>query len=616
MRRGTGAFRWIPRLPVRTVLFLAVGLGVTALGLLAYGTDVLRNLELDSVDARFSVRGEHKPPSDLVVVKIDDVTFNELHQRWPFPRTTHARVIDRIAADHPKAIAYDVQFTEPSNGTDWNNPADLALADAITRANGRVVLATTEVDQKGGTAIFGGDENLHQIDAHPANGLFPNDPGGVIRRTSYAIDKLKTFSVVATEVANRRPVRPKLFGGHTAWIDYYGPPDTIRAVSFSRVAQGKTPRGFFRNKIVVVGPSAPSLQDVHPTSTTGSGLMSGAEIQANAIGTVQAALPLQPAPGGVNVALIVLLGLVAPLASLRLSPLRAIALSLVAGALFVVAAQLAFNGDRIVSFVYPLGTVLLASFGALAVHYVTTAFDRERVRDMFSRFVPEDVVDEVLASTDAGLRLGGVQRDGTVMFSDLRGFTSFAESLAPAEVIEVLNKYLSEMSDAILDHGGTLVAYMGDGIMAVFGAPIEQDDHADRGLAAAREMLDVRLPRFSAWLREKGLSEGFRMGIGLNSGRVMSGNVGSERRVEYTAIGDTTNTAARLEGMTKGTPHQLFVADSTRSRLKAPPPDLVYVDEFEVRGRQARVKLWSLPDKGEAVAAPSAVGEQTGAGGQ
>jgi adenylate cyclase len=598
---------------VRTVLFLAVGLGVTALGLLAYGTDVLRNVELDSVDARFSIRGKQKPPSELIVVQIDDVTFNELHQRWPFSRTVHADAIRHIAADHPKAIAYDVQFTEPSNGKDWDNPPDNALGDAIAKANGRVVLSTTEVDDKGGTAILGGDDYLRQIGAHPGNGLFPNDPGGVIRRTSYAIDKLKAFSVVTTEVADGHPVKPKLFGGHTAWIDYYGPPGTVRTVSFSRVAQGKTPPGLFRNKIVVVGPSAPSLQDVHPTSTTGNGLMSGAEIQANAIETVRRSLPIEPAPGGVNVALIVLLGLVAPLASLRLSPLRAIALSLVAGAVFVVAAQLVFNAGWIVSFVYPLGTVLLASFGALAVHYVTTAFDRERVRDMFSRFVPEDVVDEVLASTDAGLRLGGVQRDGTVMFSDLRGFTSFAESLEPAEVIEVLNKYLSEMSDAILDHGGTLVAYMGDGIMAVFGAPIEQDDHSDRALAAAREMLDVRLPRFSAWLREKGLSEGFRMGIGLNSGRVMSGNVGSERRVEYTAIGDTTNTAARLEGMTKGTPHQLYVADSTRSRLKDPPPDLVFVDEFEVRGRQARVKLWSLPDKGDAVGAPSGAGGQTGA---
>ena len=171
---------------------------------------------------------------------------------------------------------------------------------------------------------------------------------------------------------------------------------------------------------------------------------------------------------------------------------------------------------------------------------------------MFSRFVPETVVDQVLARTDGDLRLGGVSLEGTVMFTDLRGFTTFAEALPPARVIECLNRYLDEMSDAILAHGGTLVSYMGDGIMAVFGAPIEQADHADRALAAAREMLDERLPTFNAWLRENELSEGFQMGIGLNSGQVMSGNVGSERRLEYTAIGDTTNTAARLEGMTKG----------------------------------------------------------------
>src|ERR1700684_228230 len=116
------------------------------------------------------------------------------------------------------------------------------------------------------------------------------------------------------------------------------------------------------------------------------------------------------------------------------------------------------------------------------------------------------------------------------MFTDLRGFTSFAESLTPGGVIEVLNRYLSEMSDAILDHGGTLVAYMGDGIMAVFGAPIVQDNHADRALATAREMLEIRLPRFNAWLLESGLGAGFRMGIGLNSGSLMSGNVGSQRR--------------------------------------------------------------------------------------
>jgi adenylate cyclase len=592
MRRRWQALR--PQgLRLRTVLFLSVGLGATGLGLIAYGTDALRNLELDSVDARFSIRGEQTPPPDLIVVQIDDVTFDELNLRWPFPRTVHAKVIDRVSADRPKAIAYDVQFTEPSE----RESDDIALAEAISKANGKVVLATTEVDEYGRTAILGGDDVLSEIGARPANALLPPDPGAVNRRVSFAVDKLKSLAVVTAEVASGRPVRPGLFGGETAWIDYDGPPGTTRTVSLSRVVQGKTPRGLFRNKVVVVGPSAPSLQDVHPTSTTGNELMSGAEIQANAIETVRRGLPLERAPGALNLVLIVLLGLAAPVASLRFSPLRAIALALAAGAIFAVAVQLAFNNGTIVSFVYPIGALLLAAFGALAVHYVTTAVERERVRDMFSRFVPEDVVDEVLARTDEGLRLGGVQRDGTVMFSDLRGFTSFAEELPPDQVIEVLNKYLSEMSDAILDHGGTLVAYMGDGIMAVFGAPIEQDDHADRGLAAAREMLNERLPRFSQWLREKDLGEGFRMGIGLNSGQVMSGNVGSERRVEYTAIGDTTNTAARLEAMTKGTEHQLFLADSTCERLKEKPPDLVYVDEFEVRGRQARVKLWSIADK-------------------
>src|SRR5262245_56806180 len=144
------------------------------------------------------------------------------------------------------------------------------------------------------------------------------------------------------------------------------------------------------------------------------------------------------------------------------------------------------------------------------------------------------------------------------------------------------------MSDAILDRGGTLISYMGDGIMAVFGAPLDQPDHRDRALETARDML-VRLDRFN-----HDTGGDFHMGIGINTGFAMCGNVGSERRLEYTAIGDTTNTASRLEGMTKGTPHMLFMADSTRGYLKEAPEDLVYVGEFEVRGRQAKITLWSL----------------------
>ena len=165
--------------------------------------------------------------------------------------------------------------------------------------------------------------------------------------------------------------------------------------------------------------------------------------------------------------------------------------------------------------------------------------------------------------------------------------------MPPEQVIEILNVYLSAMTEAILEHGGTLVSYMGDGIMAVFGAPIEQADHADRALAAAIEMLEVRLPRFNKWMRDSGHGAGYRMGIGLNTGAVMSGNVGHERRVEYTAVGDTVNTASRIEGMTKGTPYSLFAADSTRTLL-LDASALEEVGELEVRGRKQKLRIWGL----------------------
>jgi adenylate cyclase len=224
--------------------------------------------------------------------------------------------------------------------------------------------------------------------------------------------------------------------------------------------------------------------------------------------------------------------------------------------------------------------------------------EREHVRGVFSRFVPEHVVDDVLRRTDADLRLGGSRDVGTVMFTDLRGFTAFCESTSPQGVIELLNDYFGEMIDAIFAHGGTLVGYRGDGVLAVFGAPIESEDHADRALAAAREMVGVRLHRFNGRIREQGLGRGFAMGIGLNSGRFMSGNVGSARRLEYTVHGDTVNTAARLQEMTKSARHPVLVSESVREALLQPPSDLAFVGEFDVRGRRSPIRLWTLASVG------------------
>jgi adenylate cyclase len=252
----------------------------------------------------------------------------------------------------------------------------------------------------------------------------------------------------------------------------------------------------------------------------------------------------------------------------------------------------------------------LNAVGALAVDYFTETRERRRLRALFCQFVPEAVVDQAVARADT--LLGGVELESTVLFSDLRGFTSVAENLPVERVIDVLNHYLGEMSEAILDHGGTLVAYMGDGIMAVFGAPIQMDDHAERAVRAAREMLDVRLPAFNAWLAAEGIAHEFRMGIGLHSGSVMSGNVGSERRMEYTAVGDTTNTAARLEGMTKDSGHQLFVSDATHALLPGDDLGLVFHAHLPVRGRQATIGVWA-PAREAAEPAPEGEPEPDGA---
>jgi adenylate cyclase len=199
----------------------------------------------------------------------------------------------------------------------------------------------------------------------------------------------------------------------------------------------------------------------------------------------------------------------------------------------------------------------------------------------------------VLARTDDDLRLGAEETECTVMFSDIRGFTTFSEKHQPREVVEILNEYLEEMSAAIFAHGGTITSFIGDGIMAVFGAPIPQPDHAQRALATAREMIDERLPRFNERLSERGVEQPFRIGIGLNSGVVVHGNIGSDQRLDYTAIGDTVNTAARLEGMTKGTGHEIFLSESTHAELED-PDGVVFVEEMSIRGRAAKMKVWAV----------------------
>ncbi len=220
--------------------------------------------------------------------------------------------------------------------------------------------------------------------------------------------------------------------------------------------------------------------------------------------------------------------------------------------------------------------------------------ERDRVRGIFTRFLPESLVDHVLARSDGDARIEPELLIGTVLFGDLRGFTSFAEGLAVDEVIEVLNTYLTLMTDAIIDAGGTLIDYMGDGVMAAFGAPVANERHADQAVEAARSMAGEQLAVFNAWLQGTGRDVSFHMGIGINSGPVMSGSVGSPRRLDYAVIGDTTNTASRIESMTKDFEYPVLFSEQTKRSLDELPDDAVDVGTHQVRGRNAKIDLWAL----------------------
>jgi adenylate cyclase len=577
---------------VRARALAAVGAVAGALAVLALLTGVLDRLETWTVDARFSLRGE-QPATQVAVVAFDDEDIARIGT-WPIPRSVHGRAIDRLRRAGARVIAYDVQFTERTTDTE-----DGALYDALARARG-TVLATTAVRENGDTDVFGGREVLDPIGARAGNSLLPTETGGEIRRVPWSVDGLTSFAVAAAERRLGRRVAGDGFADGGALVDFHGPPGTVPTYSFRDLLAGRVPARALRGRVVVVGASAPSLQDIHPVPTSGKGTMPGPEVQANAISTILRGLPLREAPWWLDVLAALALAFVVPLAAIRLRARSTALVGLLAFGLWLVACHAAFQAGVLLSATPPLAALLLAPAGTTAVAALSSAADRRRTRALFGRFVPETVVEELL---DHDAQLGGVRQDATVLFCDLRGFTTFAEDAPPELVIEVLNRYLEEVSDAVLAHRGTVVSFLGDGVMAVFGSPLARADHARAAVAASAELLADRLPRFHAWLAERDLPA-LALGVGVNSGPVMSGLVGSERRMEYAAVGDTTNVAARLQAATKGTPHSVFVSATTHERLDdVTRARLTDAGELALRGRGSQVRVYTLGPGSELEAA-------------
>ena len=386
---------------LRILLLALVAIGATAFGVLGYGASLLQSLEGSTINTRFTVRGTQAVPKNLMVVAIDPRSFQDLNKQFPFPRKVDGKAISTISAQHPAAIAVDVQLSEPSS---LGQDDDIALLSAVNDAHGKAIFSDTEPTATGNVAFVGsakGTALLKSVGARPAEGSFPFDPGGVIRQMQYKISgpqNARGRDRRSRDAQARHPVYGqqvhRLRRARRARSPTSPSPRRTGARTAARKTGKKLPKNFFTNKIVVIGATATNLNDIHPSSTDSA--MPGPEIQANAIYTVLHNFPLRAAAGWVNVLLILLLGLTVPLVGMRARPLFTILLAVALGVAFTVGVQLAFNSGSIVTFVYPLGALILATAGTLTTQLVTEAFERIRTRDLFTRFVPEDVVDEVL----------------------------------------------------------------------------------------------------------------------------------------------------------------------------------------------------------------------------
>jgi adenylate cyclase len=526
-------------------------------------------VELKSLDLRFQIRGAIRPQAPVVLVSIDQDSFDELNLPWPWPRALHARLIRKLAAGGAKTIAFDILFTEPKA----DSTEDAELAQAI-KAAGNVVLAAelTVVDSDFGrrTALKLATPLIRQdaLASGPVN--LATDKDGIVRRAPLAFPfQDRIYPSFAYHVYQQRAGKNKSqkeLSLDPYIINFRGPPRTYPVVPYYRVLRDEIDPSYFRDKIILVGSFASSLHDNFPTPFSASRPMAGVEIQANLVETLLADDPITLFPGWAHALVFTVLCAITIWTSIRLKPLQALAVAVALAAGYVFTCSLLFFEYRHwLPQTPPLFAIALSYGGLTLNNYIREQRERIRTRAFLNKYVSSDVADELLQARE-GLGLSGKRRHITVLFSDLRGFTGISEQISPEQAVSLLSEYLSQVTQIVFKHGGTVDKFMGDGVMAIFGAPKSHGDDASRAVKTGLEMIEMVEARSKKWIEMIGRP--LKVGVGINSGDAVVGSIGSELRSDFTAIGDTVNLASRLEGLTKELGVPILVSESTAAELK------------------------------------------------
>ncbi|HET9869641.1 MAG TPA: adenylate/guanylate cyclase domain-containing protein, partial [bacterium] len=391
------------------------------------------------------------------------------------------------------------------------------------------------------------------------------------------------------EVAGRK--LPVLDNGF-AFINYCGPRGTIPSFSASDILYDRVPHDELKGTVALIGATAAGLFDLRPTPFTKAS--PGVEINANILENIYSGNFIRLAPTLWKYLLILLMALVMWYLVPRWTPTQGMVWFLLVFVAYIVVACLAFaSGHVIINMTYPLVSLLLTYLILTTYKFRTEVKHSRYMKQMFQSMVAPTVVEEILKLPE-GIALGGEEKKLTVMFSDIRGFTTYSEKHGPSDVVEILNEYLTQMTNMIFQTEGTLDKYIGDAIMAFWGAPTAQQDHAYRACSTALGMVDllenVLHPKWELEGKEK-----LEIGIGLNTGGMVVGFVGSESIKNYTLIGDAVNLGSRLEGTTKEYKVSIIISETTYEEVKA---DMLCreLDLIQVKGKTKPIRIYELVD--------------------
>ncbi|MBI5932920.1 MAG: adenylate/guanylate cyclase domain-containing protein [Chloroflexi bacterium] len=598
---------------LRVILLVATALlilGLEALSAFANFNLPIHALELGTRDAMMRLRGEQEPAGDVVIVAIDDLSLAWKGEQWPWPRAYLADMVNILNAAGADIVGVDIFLFDESADPSGDEALARALSESPHAASvmqifrdplqpGSVTLKLPYPALRGsldGLGITAFESRLDPI----SRSVQAFDDFGDDRYYHWAFELARlrlntdppTGATSSGLFFNRQ--RVPLRNGDLA-LNLTGPANTIQTYSAAALLEGdvlsQNPDAF-RGKIVLIGVTTITEHDLYPTPFSSQTPTSGVELVANAVEMILRGAYLSETPLWVNLLAIVAAALVAAALTRLNRPTLTISALILLMALYALAGYLFF---RFANLYLPLVAPQLMLFLGVILPTIEQAVSQElekrRIRNLFTRFIAPEMVDQLIATRD----INSLNKRAflTILFSDIRGFTTLSEKLAPEEVVAILNPYLEAMTDVIHRHGGTVDKYEGDAIIAFFGEPVSYPDHARRAVRAALDMRLALDDLKARWQRAGTPHPNLEMGIGIHSGEAFVGLLGSAQRVNYTVIGDAVNLASRLQDLTKTYQWPILLSERAQRQVQE-EFEAEFVDSPIVKGKTEAVNVYKV----------------------